>query len=231
MRKIAKIVQSGRNNPTFYLDRDIRTSAMEAVSEWDDTPDYAIGHTPEVEVYEVWIVRAEDAEWSDVELLPAGEYHEPPMAKRDVEESDGEYIYQPLLVGKRMQIHKEGAMVKAFDHKGREMSGRINVGESEVDLSPAFLSIISTEEPNVAIFDAVLSVESNELVVTDVLLFNEMDARSMSAIGRMSLLDSIQWDGDSVRSVEWSENESKNTIARPTHEGYFSEWVVIPEEE
>lgn len=227
MRKLAKIVQSGRINPTFYISKDIHASVMEAIDGWEDSPMGSIGHAPEVEAYEVWMVRVDDSEWSECETLPVGEYHTPTMAHREMME-DIEYVYQPLLVGKRIQLHKNNSVVSAFDHKGRPISGCISIGEEDTSISPALLSLLGLEVPSVAIFDAVVEAETGVVVVTDILVYEDIAADRMAGGDRMALLDSIEFDGEHIKAVEWGVEPIENSIARPMNEEYYSKWIVVP---
>lgn len=231
MRKIAKIMQVGRINPSYYIDRDLSVAVAEAVNGWEDTPASFIGLAPETEAYEVWLVRVEDAKWAEHDTLPTGQYHIPPIATREDAE-DTQYIYQPLLTGKRVQLHKNGSVVSAYDHKGRQISGIIRMGEAEVDISDAMLALLQVEIPSIAIFDAVVEAETGDVILTDILTYENVAAHEMAARDRMELLDGIEFDNSAIRTIEWSSERIENSVARPSEEGYFSKWVIVanPEE-
>jgi len=229
MKKVAKILRSGRSNSTYYFSTDLHESVRSSVTDWEDTEASVVGNRPEAEAYEVWLVGIdeEDLSWSEPETLEVGVYHEPPMAKR--EGAEGDYVYQPLLTGKRMQVHKNGGVVSAFDHKGNPLSGNVEIGETTANLSSAFLSIACMEEPERAIFDAVMLTEDCSLVLTDILACDDYAAHELSAVARMGLLEASTPEAEGVSCVEWSTEPMEESIARPADEGYFSEWIVVPE--
>lgn len=230
MKKLAKIIQTSRSNPTYFVSGGIMGAIREAVPDWEDVHFEAIENCPQSEAYELWLVPIdeEDRDWEDPDnRLEVGVYHEPPMAER--KSVDEEYLYQPLLTGKRMQIHKSNAVVCAFDHNGNRLSGKIKIGETIANLSSAFLAIASIEAPDNAIFDAVMLAEDNSLVITDILLYGDCAAHEMSAVARMELLSRTIEENEGLSLPQWSLEQFENAIGRPAYEGYFSEWVVVPE--
>jgi len=235
MRKIAKIIQSGKTSPRVYIDRDIVASIYEAIDDALPADCHVVGHAPEAEAYEVWLVPKDELSWTECnELLPIGEYIKPVMATRPEGNIEGEYIYQPLLTGRRVQIHKNNNVVKVFDHKGREMTGTLTIEDEKYDLSMLFLEIITMEEPMVAILDAVILSSNDRLVVTDVLRWEDIDARNVDAIGRMSILTSTEWGGSYIEVASHSYDRAEidgDALARPAGEGYFSDWLILVEED
>ena len=226
MKKIAKVIQAGRSNPSYYFSTDLGEAVKSAVSGWKDTDADVCGNRPESEAYEIWLVAIDEdeREWSAPETLETGTYHAPPMAERA--ECEGDYVYQPLLTGKRMQIHKEGAVVRAFDHKGRALSGDIEIGETTANLSKTFLTIAGMDIER-AIFDAVMLSEDSSLVFTDILLHDDCAVHQMCAVARMDLLAELTAGVEGIRCADWGLDPIGDCIARPAYEGYFSEWRVV----
>lgn len=230
MKKIAKIIQSSKTNPSYFASADLMHSVRSAIENWEDAEYEAIELCPRTEAYEVWLVPLEDQEWEEAEAKPLelGVYHKPPMAER-VEGEEESYVYQPLLTGKRIQIHKRGAIVCAFDHNGNRLSGKVKIGETSANLSPVFLAIASIDSTTEAIFDAVLLAENNSVVVTDILRYGDCAAHEMSAVARMNLMEHVLEGMELLCTVDWSLDEKPETIARPAYGGYFSKWIVVPE--
>ncbi len=228
MKRIARVIQSGRSSPTYYVDRDLYLAVREAVEDWSDTDVHYVGVVPERVAFDVWIDEVEDGEWTEPpDLLELGVNHVPPMAER-VEElpSECEFVYQPLLVGRRVQVHKMKRAVRVMDHRGRETGGVMTIGGEERNLSHIFLAMAYWERPQDAIFDAVVLSAENKMVVTDVLRFDDIAAHKLPTVQRMALLDEIEWNENVIPCPQLEEPVGK-VVARPAHAEYFSKWYIL----
>ena len=223
----------------YVLDSDINTAIFRIFTSNKTVPYEEFEISPYSVAWKVMLVPCEEEEVILPNLLEAGEYVEPPRAYRD---TPIEYpvLAQPLLTGKRIQIHKEETTITVFDHKGNILSGIITIngenGETiEKDLSKLFMGLMDTS-CFVGIFDAVLIPEEDKIFITDILRKDNIAYDTAStkirdeALVRMDFGEGIEHLGCQIMRAEEDKCIWSNAIYRPVYSDYWSyDWAIVGE--
>jgi len=226
--------------PNLFFESDPISEAWAALERTDEDapPQEFIGIAPYLPRYEVVLRPIVAAEVAMPDVLPLNEFHEPPRATREGEPSYP-LVLQPLLTGRRIQIHKKGNTVRVFDYVGEALTGKIVVrdvegNEETRNASALFLALAGIDEVDSAIFDAVLAAGIDAVAVTDVLRWDNMAAHELPTVSRMELLDRIEWPNNTGRVAhvlaedETTEKPWETSVGRPAFGGYFEEgWTVV----